>query len=60
MTNFDCYAVDPAVTPMPDFFLDAFDEALQTGALQNEEVKAEEKAVESAEGEGKKMQQVIF
>jgi len=59
MTNFDCYAVDPAVTPMPDFFLDAFDEALQTGALQNEEVKAEEKAVESAEGEGKKMQQVF-
>lgn len=26
VNNFDVYAVDPNTTPMPDFFLDAFDD----------------------------------
>jgi len=61
VTNLDPYAVDPSVTPMPDFFLDAFDDAIADPkvVLQNTTKPAEEKAAEAASGETGKLQQVF-
>jgi len=61
VNNFDAYAVDPNTTPMPDFFLDAFDDfvADPQAVLQNTEKPAEVKAAEAATGETAKLQQVF-
>jgi len=56
MTNFDQYAVDPSATLMPDFFLDAFDEHLQSKVLQNEPKPAAQKAAEAVTGDTAKLQ----
>merc|ERR1719259_682202 len=61
VTNYDVYAVDPKVTPMPDFFLAEFDDAIADpkAVLQNTQKPAEQKAAEAAQGETGKLQQVF-
>lgn len=59
ITDFDPYAFDPKGVLMPDFFLDALDEAIVGKVLQNDSKSAEQMATESASGEAKKIEQVF-